>query len=105
MKIQSLFDLITDARDVTDFFAKVESPEQMVSRLERIKRGEAEDFLATVEALQISLAGMLEDTLEMSSSGLDNVDSDSDFDGLGLEEDEDKTQAEPEPTGIAKEKS
>lgn len=68
MKIRSLFDMIQDSRDVADFFENVETTDQMVSRLERIKRQGAEELLACIEALRISVDSALEDTLEMAAS-------------------------------------
>ena len=38
MKVSSLFDLIADSRDLVEFFDGVNSKEQLVSRLERLKR-------------------------------------------------------------------
>lgn len=103
MKIRSLFDIVQDSRDVVDFFEGVENQEQMISRLERIKKREFNELLACVDALRISIDSALEDTLEMSGSGNDEEEEDSDEDGdledsdlaeLGIG-DEDEN---PEPT-------
>jgi hypothetical protein len=67
MKVRSLFDLVIDARDVVEFFDRVETVDQMVSKLERIKRNDAEDFLACIDALRTSISDTLDDTLEMSA--------------------------------------
>ena len=37
MKLSSLFTVITDANDVLDFFEGVDTTDQLVSRLERLK--------------------------------------------------------------------
>lgn len=88
MKIKSLFDLVQDARDIVDCFENVTSVEQMVSRLERIKRNESADFLVLIDALKISLQGILHDTLEIGSSEMDDSDDDSDLEMDGLSDDE-----------------
>lgn len=86
MKIKSLFDLIQDARDVVDCFENVTTGEQMVSRLERIKRNEHTDFMVLIDALKISLQGVLHDTLEIGSSEMDDDDSELEMDGLSDDE-------------------
>jgi len=97
MKTRSLFDLLTDARDVVDFFERVETSEQMVSRLERIKRGEADDFLTCVEALRVSIEAALEDTLELSAGLESEEDGLEDLSDLDLNELE-KQNPTQEPT-------
>lgn len=84
MKVQSIFDLVQDSRDLTDFFTNVETPEQMVSRLERIKKGEAEEFLIAIESLRMANENILSDMLEVggSLSEADDFD-DSTLDDLG----------------------
>lgn len=88
MKIKSLFDVIQDARDIVDCFENVTSVEQMVSRLERIKRNESADFLVLIDALKISLQGLLHDTLEIGSSEMDDDDGDEDLSMDGLSDEE-----------------
>lgn len=105
MKIRSLFDIIQDSRDVVDFFEGVENQEQMVSRLERIKKREFGELLACIDALRISVDSALEDTLEMSGSGIDENDEDesdgddgledSDLAELGLGSEDEKPAAAP----------
>ena len=87
MKIQSLFNLVQEARDVVDCFENVATGEQMVSRLERIKRNEHTDFMVLIDALKISLQGVLHDTLEIGSSEMD-TDDDEDLSMDGLSDDE-----------------
>ena len=38
MKISSLFTVMTDANDILDFFENVNTTDQLVSRLERLRR-------------------------------------------------------------------
>ena len=78
MKISSLFDLITDANDILDFFDRVSSPEQLVSRLERLKRQGAPELYACLEGLRGSVTSALNDTLEMNAA-LDEPTSDDDI--------------------------
>ncbi len=85
MKIRSLFALAQDTRDVLDFFERVESTNQMVSALERLKRNEAEDFLVCIEALKNSLAVLLNDTIEFGSDFEDD-DGDDGEDGDDLDD-------------------
>ena len=83
MQIKSLFNLISDGKDLLDLFTGVEDDEQLVSRLERIKRHvidaskqqEPSDLLLCLEGLRNSIGSALDDTLEMSAS-LDDDDKD-----------------------------
>jgi hypothetical protein len=83
MKVSSLFNLIRDASDLLDFFENVESPEQLISRLERLKRQDSRNLLACVDGLRASVDDALEDTLEMSAADTDATvledDNDSDL--------------------------
>lgn len=104
MKISSLFDLITDANDLLDFFVGVDTPEQFVSRLERLKRQGSHDMLACIEGLRISVSGALSDTLEMNSS-MDEPDINDDLDldnELANLDDEIANPASEEVTGEVK---
>lgn len=67
MKVSSLFDLITDSRDLLDLFARVETSEQLVSRLERLKRQGTDELLECIQGLRGSVTSALDDTLEMSA--------------------------------------
>jgi hypothetical protein len=86
MQIKSLFNLISDAKDLLDLFTGAEDDEQLVSRLERIKRHvidahkqqEPSDLLLCLEGLRNSVGALLEDTLEMSAS-LDEPESSDDL--------------------------
>lgn len=66
MKVRSFFEVFQDAKDMVDLFDGVETTQQMVSRLERLKRVGPEEVLETVTGLRMSLDAALEDTLEIS---------------------------------------
>jgi hypothetical protein len=66
MKVSSLFTVITDADDVLEFFDGVETTDQLVSRLDRLKRQNTDNLLDCLYALKSSIATALNDTLEMS---------------------------------------
>ena len=68
MKVSSIFNLMTDSSDVLDFFEGVETTDQLVSRLDRLKRQGADNLLDCLYALRSSNATLLDDTLEMSPS-------------------------------------
>jgi hypothetical protein len=78
MKVSSLFNLMNDASDFLDFFDGVDTPEQMVSRLERLKRQGADDLLACIESLRSAVTNTLDDTLELSPSLEDPEDQEDD---------------------------
>lgn len=109
MRIGSLFNLITDARDVLDFlFEGVETKEQLVSRLERLKRGETvEELLACLFSLNSSAAAVLDETLEMNASmdepdpGEDDDLSDLDTELASLDAENQNSAASP-PAEVAK---
>jgi hypothetical protein len=83
MRISSLFDLITDANDLLDLlFERVETPEQLVSRLERLKRQGTEELFACLEGLRASVNGALNDTLEMNASMDESPEPDEDLSEL-----------------------
>ena len=79
MKVSSLFTIITDGNDVLYFFDGVETADQLVSRLDRLKRQGTDTLLDCLYALRSSIASTLNDTLEMSPD-LSEPDSD---DNLG----------------------
>lgn len=68
MQVGKLLDLITDTRDILEFFDGVDNRDQLVSRLERLKRQGTDDLYANIEGLRVSLTAMLSDTLEMSAT-------------------------------------
>lgn len=87
MKMRTLFNLLEDADDIASLFAKVETPEQMVSLLERLKKQGATEFLESVQSLRLSLQAAMEDTLEIG--GAIGGDDDDNFTGDGIDGDED----------------
>ena len=109
MKISSLYNVITDASDVLDYFEGVDSPEQLVSRLERLKRSDTREMMACIDGLRGSISEILDESLEVSTllgelEGKDDVDSelnDSELDSLTSEETPPIPAATPEPTTAA----
>jgi hypothetical protein len=76
MQVSSLFDLIAESRNVLDLFDGVETRDQLVSRLERLKKGpEASDLMESIDGLRYAVAAALKDTLEMSASIDESDDS------------------------------
>lgn len=83
MKVGNLHDLMSDAADVLDLFDGVATPEQMTSRLERLKKRPA-DVLEDVDSLRASLTTLRDDVLEMSAS----FDDEDENEGEGVDDDE-----------------
>ena len=105
MKISSLFNLLNDSQDVLDFFDRVESPEQLVSRLDKLKRQGAEELLTCIVGLRSSAVAALSDTLEMNAVLDENEDEDLDLDDdllAGFEDAEKPISAEQNPAEDAK---
>ena len=103
MRFRSFFDVIGDAKDVVEFFDGVDSVEQMVSKLERIKRRDTEEFLVCVQSLKLSIDAAMDDTFEMGSSVEVNEDepdlTEEEIDDLDKEEEEKPAE---EPPAVAK---
>lgn len=94
MKVSSFFDLITDGKDLVEFFEGVDTPDQLISRLEHLKHRDTDDLLASIDSLRTSITGALTDTLEMSSTVEDeDLESDPDLDAL-LDDQPDQPDAE-----------
>jgi len=87
VKVSSFFNLIVDGSDLLDFFQKVDTSEQLVSRLERLKREAPDELLSCIIGMRASIATALDDTLEMSAvldePDNDNPDLDSELASLG----------------------
>lgn len=77
MKLASIFDLITASNDLLEYFEQVESPEQLISRLERLKRTDPEDMANCILDLRMSIQACLDDTLEVSASMPTSDDTDA----------------------------
>lgn len=99
MKVSSLFNLITDSSDILDFFERVESPEQLVSRLERLKRQGAEELFACLIGLRATVQATLDDTFEMNAALGEPEDDASTLDDeiAGLSLDDSPAESKPEP--------
>jgi len=117
MKIQELFDLLAASQDFLTIFDGVESPSQLVSRLERLKREDVEGILQDLNALRLATENALAANLELGGSLGDDDDDPTDLeDALGefpefASDDEDpnvqpekETTTNPTPT-IKKENS
>ena len=79
MKVSSFFTLMTDTTDLLDFFEGVETTDQLVSRLDRLKRQGTDNLLDCIYAAKSSVATLLYDTLEISPS----LDEPGEEDNLG----------------------
>ncbi len=114
MQIKSLFNLISDSKDLLDLFTSVNDDEQLVSRLERLKRHvidcskqqEPSDLLLCIEGLRASVGAALDDTLEMSAS-LDDGDDEfeEDLDKLVDSEQGDETENAEAPDSVEDQKN
>lgn len=86
---------MSDAQDVLSYFANVENPQQLVSRLERLKRQAPEELLEDLFALKtsieaafaahIELGGSLSSEDEAPESDLGDILGDFDDAALGTE--------------------
>jgi len=74
MKIQTLFDLLRASQNLLLAFEGVESPAQLVSRFEKLKRGDVESLLEDVDDLRDSVDAGLSDTIEMNGYQADGND-------------------------------
>ena len=90
MKIRTLFNLLDDAQEVTSLFLKVETPEQMVSTLERLKKQGAAEFLESIQTLRLSVEATYEESLEMGG-------------GLGFDDEEETKEDENLLEGLSDE--
>lgn len=84
MKVGNLLDLMNDSADLLDMFDGVETKDQLVSRLEVLKRRDADDLMACVDGLRHSVLTMREDVLEIGTA-LDSPEDDgedTDLDAL-----------------------
>ena len=100
MKFRNLFNLAGDAKDIIDFFDGVENTEQMVSRLERMKKRDDDEFLACIQSREVSVNAAMDDTLEMGAdTSMDDEELEIGDDELNVLEDpeEGKTEEIPSP--------
>ena len=99
MKIRTLFNVLEDANEISSLFSRVETPEQMVSTLERIKKQGAAEFLETIQSLRLSTEAAFQDSLEMGGNlGFGENEDDNEDENLleGMEE-EDEIPDEKKP--------
>lgn len=68
MKIQELFDLLGSSQDFLSYFEGVQSPAQVTSRLEHLKRQDPEFFLEDLHALRVSTHAALSANIELGGS-------------------------------------
>jgi len=88
MKISSLVNLVVDASDSLDFFEKIDTPDQLISRLEMLKRKGTTDLLSCIEGLRSSVAAAVADTIETTGAideGNQAGEDDDDLAGLEAE--------------------
>lgn len=89
MKIGSLFEVIRNANDLVEYFEGADTPEQMVSRLERLKKAAPDELVDDVKSLRDSISKLLDDTMEMGRTVEDTDDDDLDNELSDLEDDDD----------------
>jgi len=68
MRIGTLFDLFTDAKDLCALFENVETKDQLVSRLEVLKHKDTDELLGCLAGTRASLDHMYKETFEMSAT-------------------------------------
>ena len=104
MKIQTLFDLLGSAQDLLSNFEDVTTPQQMVSKLERLKRQDPEGLLDDVLILRASLDAALTAHIELGGALTDDdSEPDSDVDKILAEFSKDPGEANPggaNPNGV-----
>jgi hypothetical protein len=108
MKVSSVFALITSSTDLLDLFEGIETTDQLVSRLDRLKRQGSDILLDCLYALKGSTASLLDDTLEMSATLVDPEDddelsgdlTDAELESLTIEEKQ--SPSDPPPPEVEK---
>ena len=114
MKFGNLFNMVEDSQEICAVFDNVETPEQMISTLERLKKHGAASFLELISSLRLSTEAVLTDTLEPNNplgegEGPDTFDDtgddtgdDVDFEDLGKENSDSKSEILAEATATKK---
>ena len=77
MKIQILFEMIRSSLDVLSAFEGVESPAQLISRLEKLKRIDVEGLLADIDNLRDAVDECLSSTIETGGALTGDMAGDS----------------------------
>jgi len=83
MKVSSLLGVYNSARNLLDFFEDVQTVEQLVSRLERLKKTKQEELLDSIDDLREAAVVLADDTFEMGGSSTDDLEEDESDDLLG----------------------
>jgi hypothetical protein len=68
MKFGTLFELVSDAKDLLDLFEGVDNKDQMISRLEKLKRQAPDELLACTVGLHASVNAAMNESIDMSPS-------------------------------------
>lgn len=78
MQIKRLFNLLQDVQDILSIFEHVAGTAQMVSCLERMRRGTApEEFYNTIQSLRVSLTEAFNDQIELGGELSDDGPSEA----------------------------
>ncbi len=93
MKVGNFVQLMVDVQDVLSYFQGVQSKDQAVSALEKIKKEDPNGFLESVSALASSYANATEDEIEVPST--------EEIDSLLENAGEEAVPANPNPEGAA----
>jgi hypothetical protein len=83
MKVKSLFDLLQTSSELLTYFDGVTTPEQLVSRLERLKKAEPDELASLItdlDSLRQSVSASFNDTLEMGRDSSEITEEDGDDD-------------------------
>lgn len=68
MKISGLFSLLTSTTGLLDFFEGVDTEEQLISRLERLKRQAPDALLDSIYDARSAVTEVFDDTIETTST-------------------------------------
>lgn len=74
MQVGNLLNLMNDAGDLLEIFEGVDNREQLISRLEMLKRKGTDDLLTDLSGLRHSLQTLANDVLEVGTSILEPGD-------------------------------
>jgi hypothetical protein len=110
MKIQELFDLLTASEDFLSFWEGVETVDQMISRLEHLKRADPEGLLEDMQSLKMSTSAAFTANIELGGAltqhGIDSAeDGDLERALAGFEDGEEVPDGGTTPTENATEDS
>jgi hypothetical protein len=77
--MQELFDVLRSTDDFLSFFENVASTEQLISRLDQLKRHDPEGLFDCLEELRVSSQNALEANLELSGALTSDHESSDDL--------------------------